>query len=195
MPEIDDWVSPEAASPPGNYQKALNEKYPWTSGIGLHVVDSTGKGDPSRKLEFYRADERDNPHPGKPTIEVFDKAMSEKDLMGEVLSHHLPQVDPAVADFRNKIIRSMTPEQIAEIQGDFDNEKKAGLVDQGDDLKAWLQKQGGDSFFRGYPTGQWPEAVYTPEQKSTYGQLNSYLESKYGRPQPKGLINMPSAAP
>ncbi len=145
------------------------------------MIDSTGKGDRSRKLEFYAPDETDNPNRGKPTIEVFDRNMTPTDLMGEVLSHHLPKVDPNVAQFRSQIIQSMTPQQIQEISGDYENEKRAGLVDKGDDLKAWLNKQGGDSFFRGYPTGQWPANVYTPQQKATYEQLRSYLTAKFGK--------------
>lgn len=166
---------------PNSYSQSLNQQYPWTAGIDLNIINSTAKGDKSRKLEFYPADERDNPHPGRPTIEIFDPSMSATDLMGEVLSHHLPKVDPTVAQFRAKILSSMTPQQIKEIQGDYENEKRAGLVDKGDDLRTWIGKQGGDSFFRGYPTGQWPSSVYTPEQKQIYEQLRSYLTAKFGK--------------
>lgn len=173
--------APVRAAPVNPYAQGLSQQYPWASGIGLNIIDSTGKGDPSRKLEFYQPDERDNPRPGKPTIEVFDKSMKPADLMGEVLSHHLPKVDPNVAHFRSQIIQSMTPQQIQSISGDYQNELRAGLVDPGDNLQAWLQKQGGDSFFRGYPTGQWPADIYTPQQKATYDQMQVYLKSRYGK--------------
>jgi hypothetical protein len=172
----------------------MRSKFPWTSKVDLNLIDSTAKGDASRKLEFYPSDERDNPLPGKPTVEVFGKDVTESDLMGEVLSHHLPKTDKQVARFRQQILDSMTPQQKQSIRGDYQNERKAGLTK--DSFETWLSKQGGDSFFRGYPTGQWPSSEYTAQQKQVYAQLQSYLDGSSGPSEPQGQRQAPvSLAP
>jgi hypothetical protein len=71
-----------------NQYPALNKNY------GFNVIDSRGK--PSKYnglLEFYPPDESENPNPGRPTIEVFDKdaqgGLLSQYVMGDML-HYLP---------------------------------------------------------------------------------------------------------
>jgi hypothetical protein len=175
-------TNPPAPSVPNDPLSRMRAKYPWTRGVDINFIDSSAKGDPSRKLEFYPADEIDNPQPGKPTVELFDKRISESDLMGEILSHHLPSVDRNVARFRGRVLDSMTPNQKRSIKGDYERDRRSGLTS--DSFEIWLTKQGGDSFFRGYPTGQWPARVYTSQQKAIYRQLQSYLDGRSESPVP-----------
>lgn len=149
----------------------------WVNRIPFNQVDSTGTGDSARKMEYFAPDDPDNPKPGKPTVEVFDSSMTAKDVSGELLSHYLSKVDKTVASIRQNILDVITDDQKKELRGDYDAAVKNGLVDKGDGFSDWLQKQGGDAFFRGFPTGQWPASVYTPEQKSLYRQLDKYLAS------------------
>lgn len=175
---------PEA--PPDPLVDQTQQAYPWTGGINYNLLNSTQNGDPTntgRKLEFYPADEQYNPKPGSPTIEVFDPSMGPRDIMGELLSHHLPKTDSTVAGLRDQMIQSMTPEQKSGIYGDYLDEHHSGLTQ--DSFDSWLNKQGGDSFFRGLPSGQWKPEDYTPEQINLYHRLEQHLETNYGQPQPQ----------
>lgn len=160
---------------------AMRQAFPWTNGIDVNVIDSSLQGDVSgrgRQLEFYPADESDNPTPGKPTIEIFGRNVGDSDLMGEILSHYLPATDPNVAAFRKGILDSMSDEQRDSIRNDYNRDVQSGLIDKGESFDRWLSKQGGDSFFRGYATGQWPAETYNREQIALYSELEKYLQSK-----------------
>lgn len=164
-----------------SFAQTVQNQYPWMKNVDYNIRDSRQQGDPTgskRYLEFYPPDERDNPQPGKPTVEVFSNEMGPSDVMGEILSHHLPSVDPVIAAYRKALIGQMTPDQKRGIQGDYEMNKRNRLVDKGDDLNAWLQKQGGDSFFRGMPTGQWKKEEYTPTQQQIYEQMFQYLNKE-----------------
>tara|TARA_R110002074_G_C12558458_1_gene667614 strand:- start:10839 stop:13448 length:2610 start_codon:yes stop_codon:yes gene_type:complete len=165
----------------------MHKQFPWTAGIDFNFIDSRGKGDPQgfRGLEYYPSNERDNPKPGKTTVEVFGKNVTPTDLMGDLLSHQLPRTDPQVANYRQQILSSMTPEQVDNIHGDYDRAKREGHLRDGQTFKDWLSTQGGDSFFRGFPTGQWSPNDYTSEQKQIFANLDKHLVAKYGSAEPR----------
>lgn len=159
---------------------SVYQQYPGLKQYGFQFKDSPGGGSGGRKLEFYQPGESHSTFEDKsrPGIERFDSSMGPSDIFGEML-HYVPRVDKNIGGMRTQFQQSISPKQKREwLQGDYDSQVKAGLFgDQTPSFDQWLDRQGGDAFFRGYLTGQYPAAAYTPEQKALFGQLDNYLRS------------------
>lgn len=149
-------------------------QYPKLRGL-FNFIPSTGPQTDSRMSETYPADERDNPMPGKATIQQFNPAMTPDDFMGEAL-HILPNVDPYVGAMKRRFLQSMTPQQQRQLKDQYlhavKNEGEQRPFDE------WQDMSGHDAWFRGHITGQWPAEMYTPYQIQQFDNLKSYLQGK-----------------
>lgn len=159
-------------------------EYPGLSKHGFQFRDSPGKGG-SRKLEFYPPGESHSPFDDKtkPGIERFDSSMGKEDVFGEML-HYLPSADKKVGVLRQEFQGSITQEQKEQwLRGDYENQVQKKLFGENPpSFEKWLTKQGGDAFFRGYLTKQYPAEAYTPAQKKLFETLDSYLREGSGDP-------------
>lgn len=153
--------------------------YPGLAKYGFQFRDSSSGGD-GRKLEFYPPGESHSPFPDKtkPGIERFDPSMGKQDLFGEML-HFLPTVDKTVGSLRKEFQGSISAEQQEHwLRGDYQSQVRGKLFGKNPPtFEQWLGKQGGDAFFRGYLTGQYPAEAYTPEQKELFARLDTHLRS------------------
>lgn len=152
------------------------EKYPKLKDYGFNFIAPTdGAKSDGRYLETYPADERDNPMPGKPTIQQFDPSMTGEDFMGETL-HILPKIDPYVGAIRQQFIDSMTLPQRQKLMDQYDYAKKN--FGEKRPYDQWENMSGTDAWFRGHLTGQFPDDVYEPAQLQMFDNLRNYLQNK-----------------
>lgn len=163
----------------------LYKAYPGLKNYNVQVKDSTStgkdwRGQPyaGRKMEFYAPDEGYNPNPGKPTIEMFTHDMSPKDAMGEMFSHYLPKVDQEFGSAREKFVKSIDGKQKQMLYGDYQQQIKSGVFnDQKPSFDQWLNTNGGDAFFRGYVSDQYPKELYRQDQIKMFEPLMAKLQS------------------
>jgi hypothetical protein len=139
--------------------------------------DWRGKPYRNRKMEFYPPGEAHNPFPGYPTIEQFDPSMSKYDVLGEIFSHYVPQVDSVFAAGKQRFMDLLTPAQKRELHGDYQHQVHEGLFEtRVPTFEEWLARQGGDGAFRGYVAKQLPASFYTREQLQIFQELMAYLK-------------------
>lgn len=152
------------------------EQYPRLRSYGFQFIAPTDGGKSGgRYLETYPADERDNPMPGKPTIQQFDATATPEDFMGETL-HILPKIDPYVGAMRQQFIDSMTLPQRQKLMDQYDYAKKN--FGEKRPYEDWESRSGLDAWFRGNITGQFPADIYTPQQTQIFDKLRGYLQEK-----------------
>ena len=150
-------------------------------------------GDPARNpgggsIEFYPPWESENPNPGRPTIEVFDRNLQgpalQKAIYGDSLHHlggtdeHGTPVDPHFHSMKQDLIKSLTPEQLAVDQRAYDRAKGHG---DGRSFDDWMQDSRGDAYVRGLlapdANDEWKD-VYTPDQRKTLADMFFYLKGQ-----------------
>lgn len=177
---------------------AVYQQYPGLQKYNFQFMDSPqAKGD-ARKLEFYQPGEEESPFSNKsaPAIQRFDPSMGTADIFGEML-HYLKNVDPVVKQARTSFLDSVSSKQADYwLRGDYENEVKEGIYGKSPpSYQDWLKNQGGDAFFRGYLTGQYPANAYTPQQKELFAKLNDYLkqpaQQTAAQPPPQDLTGRP----
>jgi hypothetical protein len=104
---------------------------------------------------------------------------SAADLAGEVL-----HVDPYAAEVRDKLLQSLTPEQLKKMQYhflDYEQSVKEGLS------PGKAMQNLGDAALRGYVLNQAPSKVnkeigYTEEQKALFDSLTKYMKTPMAAP-------------
>jgi hypothetical protein len=120
----------------------------------------------------------------KPGLEIRDPTTRPIDILGDIASHHLRVVDPVVKAAYDRLQNSMTPQQQAILQDQYQyaqkNEGETGTFDD------WKERAGMPGFFRGYTFQQWPkeftDQAYTPQQRSDLDALMGYFK---GGPAPQ----------
>jgi hypothetical protein len=160
-----------------DYPKLSKYNIKFTNSIN-QPTDINGQPVKSRLMEFYYpGDTYYNPNYNDPTIEQFSPKVTKKDAFGEIFSHLLPEVDPNFKSGREAFMRSITPEQEKKyLRGDYEYQAQTGLLGPSPSYEQWKNKQGGDAFFRGFPTQQYPVEAYTHEQKILLNSLMNYLK-------------------
>lgn len=157
-------------------------EYPALSRLGVEVVDSrdVGMTHPRNRggghLEFYPADERDNPRRGVPTIELFDpKGTGNKLrnwLFGDML-HQVWRVHPRFNALREAYRRSITDEQR--------KHDRAAYARHGDprSFEQWFEVSRLDAHIRGYLAEQWPRDIYSGEQVQLLEMMRGELKRSH----------------
>jgi len=165
--------------------KNIYSKYPALSEHPFKVMDSrnigllnprnTGGG----SLEFYSPDERHNPNPGYPTVEVFDPSLKnewlERAVFGDML-HYLPSVDDTFSDLRKDFAGTITDEQKQIDQNAYSRaQQRHGEARPYND---WFERSRLDAYLRGYlapdERNEW-SGSYTPEQLSILKEIESLI--------------------
>jgi len=116
----------------------------------------------------------------KPGLEIRDPNTRPIDILGDIASHHLINTDPVVKNAYHKLQDSMTPQQQAILQDQYQyaqkNEGEKGTFDD------WKERAGMPGFFRGYTFQQWPkefnDRAYTQQQRDDLDKLMAYFQQK-----------------
>ena len=161
--------------------KEIYAEYPSLSQFPFKVIDSRGKKSPyGGVIEFYSPDEKYNPNPGTPTLEVFSKNLKgeelKKAIFGDML-HYLPEVDPTFSQVRDTFISSLTPDQLAVDKADYERAKRENKETRS--FEDWFRVSRQDAYLRGFlapdKNNEWADA-YTPQQRELLTGLQQYLK-------------------
>lgn len=191
IPKPEGPVEPMVAPNDPDITQRIKQKFKATAAHDLVVVDSRAKGmTDGRKVEFYPPDERDNPNPGKLTVEVFDPSLRGEDLDNIVAAdflHYLGKNDPVLIDLRQQFAMSLTSEQK---QIDRDAYRRAQSGEFGDpeerSFDEWFETHRLDQYLGAMllPEGssdrrEWM-SIMTPKQRGILDRIEHYL--KTGKP-------------
>lgn len=147
--------------------------------------DNVGGG----HLEFYPPWESHNPHPGRSTIEIFDKDLTGKALQDAIAADALhllgakdprndQPIDPKFYEMKQQLLSTLTPEQL-KVDMDAYKRDQARNPDDERTFREWMETSRGDAYIRGYikpdKDNNWRD-VYTPEQKAILDDMKAYLE-------------------
>ena len=158
------------------YEKAL-ELFPKLS-RDLGYKENFGGGDGF--LEFYPADEQDNPFPGKPSVQVFNPETRPEDVAGDIVSHHMIDNDPVIGEAYRRFLMSMRPFQQKILQDQYQH----AVTNSGEQrpFEKWAEMTGQPGYFRGYTFGQWPaefnKKAYTDDQRGLLNGVVNYLRGR-----------------
>lgn len=171
----------------------IGKQYPTLSPYLRNLVvkngQATGPGD-DRQLEFYQPWERDNPHPGKLTTEIFNQDIRGADktqaIAGDLL-HHLGAVNPtngAPVDaqwlaMKQRLMDSREPDHLQMDAGAYQRQQQSpyGAGSQED----WLQNNRSDAYIRAglFPkqNPDWQRAgTFSPQMQAIFGEMREYLK-------------------
>ena len=169
--------------------KGILEKYRGLMKYGpMFNLINKGPMEDGRQLEYYPPWERDNPEPGKATVELYNQSgtpeQTENLITGDMM-HYLGGVDPRTGEvidptwfkLKQQIIQSRTSEQ--QRIDDRAYQRDAPLYNNNPPPQdEWMQMNRGDAYIRGKLT---PDAqdnwrnMYTPDQQQILEQLRQYL--------------------
>lgn len=115
-------------------------------------------------------------------VEVYNKDSHPEDVMADITSHHLINVDPVVKDTYSKFTNSLEPFQHDILKDQYEwAQKNQNEQRPYDD---WRDNTGLPGYLRGYTFNQWPkdfnDKAYTPEQTKMLDTLKNYLQSNKG---------------
>jgi hypothetical protein len=157
-------------------------QYPALRGLfnNLTVIDKRSGGmQDDRQLEWYPPNERDNPHPGTYTSEIFNPTITNRELPTAIAAdalHGLKITDPQYAQMRQKFGATLTPRQ-----HEIDQRAYAEAGEQRP-FNQWMEDSRLDAYLRGYmfpdKADEWRKGgMYTPEQQQELEQMRTYLRT------------------
>jgi len=165
---------------------AIMARYRLLRNNDFNLFDYRDRGvSEGRKLEFYPADESDNPKPGMMSVAVFDPNLKGEDYQSMVaadLLHGLGKSDPAMISLRDRMMQGMTPEQGTMNRTAFDRHQRESPEDTRN-YDDWMEQSRLDQFLG---AGFLPESdpnrddwfqVLTDTQKNILKQIVSYMET------------------
>lgn len=141
---------------------------PYLSNVKIQQGKKTDPND-DRGLEFYSPEHKENPNPGKITLELFDDMQGQQltTALGGDLLHYLggydykagKPIDPKYWAMKQAVLKARTPHQEATDRQIYEQERKqypgTGTYDD------WLQESRIDAYIRGYVTpemgGRYPD--------------------------------------
>ena len=148
-------------------------KYKEDFGRGVGYLESwppgeTGSTDLPRPQEFGANDFG---------LEVYDKNTRPIDVVGDVVSHHLVNVDPKIKDHYDKFTKSLEPWQQDILKEQYLNSQKQ--YGENRSFEDWKNISGLPAYFRGYPFQQWvnPNNMYTKDQLLNLDNMMNYLKT------------------
>jgi len=164
------------------YEQALKQ-YPV---LQQYPVRYTERTDIPGHMESWPVGEEGGPEWPRPEelpmdqfgVEVRGTDSRPEDVLGDISSHHLVNVDPVTKDTYTRFAGSMTPEQVGIL-----NEQYQHAVNSGEkrSFEQWASVSGIPAWFRGYTFSQWPEEftsrAYTPDQTRLLDRLRHYYEA------------------
>lgn len=159
-----------------------------------HLPQTTvrrGRANDGRQLEFYPPWERDNPNPGRITVEIFNQNLRGRDLsesIGLDMLHHIggrdPQgepVDPEYYALKQEMARAVRSANRRMDTDAWQQDRRAGLA--GDSYDDWLEQNRVDAYIRGYVSPrmnpEWRQpGTFTPEMSRAGERIRQYLQGE-----------------
>lgn len=155
----------------------------------LQVIDSRSRGiSNGRRVEFYPPDERDNPIPGKPTVELFDPSFqgeAAEDIIAADALHYLAKKDQPLIKLRNEFKNSITPEQM---EVDVRAYRRAQSDGDRRTFNEWYETHRLDQYLgvgflpKGSRNRQEWEGALTPQQKRILRDIEGYMKTGGKKP-------------
>jgi hypothetical protein len=181
---------------PNAFEQAM-QQYPILKNAGISAKMNIGGG--QGYLEFWSPGEEgapDSPRPkefalDKPGVEIYSADTRPIDVLGDVVSHHLVNVDPTISDYYQKFIASISPEQLSILRDQYQWSKS----NEGETraYQEWLQAAGVPALFRGYAFQQWPEEftsrIYSESQRAMFDDMMGYLQGDDNRNKLKKMLD------
>jgi hypothetical protein len=157
------------------------KEFPILGRLGLAYKYNPGGGEGF--LEFWPGDEpgtKNHPRPpefplGQMGVEVYNPKTRPSDIMGDVASHHLVNVDPPMQAYSQQFQESMTPEQQQRLHEQYVYAQENFGETRPEEH--WRNVTGMPGYFRGYAFDQWetPKELYTQEQMTMFDEMMQYL--------------------
>lgn len=171
-------------APSSLYDRAV-QQYPVLKKYDIGFKNNIGGGD--GYMESWSPSETgtpDRPRPaefpiGKFGVENYRADSKPSDVIADVVSHHLINVDPTVKAAYSKFAGSLQPFQQQILQDQYAHAQK----NEGETrpFDSWKANTGVPGYFRGYAFQQWPsefnDRAYTPEQKQGLDSMVNYLKA------------------
>jgi hypothetical protein len=139
-------------------------------------------------MESWPAGETGTPQQPRPAefspnrfgVENYNPASRPIDLVGDVVSHHLVNIDPNIRQTYQQFTGSLQPWQEDILRGQYQHaQANAGETRP---YEAWRAASGVPAYFRGYAFQQWPadfnQRAYTPQQLNSFDQMMQHLRSR-----------------
>ena len=169
-----------------NLWNVAQEKYPILKNFDVQYAYRPPDYDPSVHggIEFLSPEETERFEGmpvGKNGIAVYDPNITPLDILGDMVSHHMVNEDPTVKKVYDDFVKTLTPEQWAELRAEYSFENPNLKETDGTIPQDWLERVGYPSAFRGYLFNQWPVDQYTGEQKQLLDTLKPYLGLTNGK--------------
>lgn len=186
LPKADDpqaLVSALNQMPSKNLMEQAQDQYPVLKRDDIQYKFSPNNNEPTNMLESWQPGEPgvpDRPRPkefdpDKLGVEVFKPTTRPIDILGDVVSHHLANVDPTIKNIYEGFSKSLEPWQHERLQEQYIHAKSSeGEKRSFDD---WKKSSGIPAYFRGYPFQQWDNAkgMYTDDQIRQLDGMMDYL--------------------
>lgn len=173
--------------PPPTLLDQARQQYPVLQNYDIGYKNNPGGG--QGYMESWPAGEPGSAASPRPSdlpanqfgVENFNPNSRPIDLLGDVASHHLVNVDPRVKQAYQDFTGSLEPWQHNILQQQYQH----ATQNQGEtrSYEAWRDNTGLPAYFRGYTFQQWPDEfnkqAYTPQQTAGLDNVMNYLK---GRP-------------
>lgn len=165
-----------------NLMEQASSQYPILNNYDIKYKENFGRG--QGYLESWPPDEEGSPELTRPPefapkdfgVEVYDRTTRPIDILGDVVSHHLVNVDPTLKNTYQNFTSSIQPwqENILKDQYLHAQEKYGEARPYSD----WKETAGLPAYFRGLPFEQWDnsESLYTPDQIKNLNDMMTYLK-------------------
>lgn len=112
-------------------------------------------------------------------IQVYKSDTQPVNVLGDAVVHMMRFTDPVVKSYYDKFEQSLTPEQHAILQRQYNYH----VANNGEKrpYQQWYEQSGLTQLFGGYVFGgtkKWPETYYTPEQIKQFDAMMQYLSGQ-----------------
>jgi hypothetical protein len=165
-----------------NVEEALSQaltQYPRLKRLGLKAI--LGQPRPDRHLEFYPPWEEDNPQSGTPLLELYNHSLSGQalsDMFAADSLHYLGAIDPRTKTPVDPTWRKFKEQFGSLLSRDQHAMNQRAYLESGEKRSYgdWMEHSRLDAFLRGVLFNQWPEHIFTPEQKELAKRMRQYLQ-------------------
>jgi hypothetical protein len=162
------------------------QQYPALLNYDIAYKDNPGGG--QGYMESWPPGETGTPAQPRPAefspnrfgVENYRPDSKPLDVLGDVVSHHLVNIDPTIKQAYQSFTGSIQPWQEDILKSQYQH----AVANQGEQrpYEAWRTMSGVPGYFRGYAFQQWPAAfnqrAYTPEQMNSFDHMMQYLRSR-----------------
>ena len=165
--------------------------YPRLRQYTPQTIVKIGTANDGRQLEYYSPWERENPNPGKITVEIFNHDLKGRELSEAIaldMLHYLGglapdghPIDPAFYAMKQEMKSAILAADRRMDTEAYEEERRAGLA--GPSYEDWLDDNRVDAYIRGYVSPEmnpeWRQpGTFTPEMEQVGERIKQYLQTE-----------------